>query len=74
MRCGSCRAWAGNYKYDKRSKEEIRRDKISEWRNEFRAVPCNGTSRNSFKNKSAKNDIENSLKALDILSHKDIGV
>jgi len=31
MRCGKCHAWFGNYKYDKRSKDEIRRDKINEW-------------------------------------------
>jgi hypothetical protein len=31
MRCKSCGAWHGNYKYDQRPKGEIKREKISEW-------------------------------------------
>ena len=30
-RC-KCEKWIGNVKYDKRSKEQIRRDKINEWK------------------------------------------
>jgi len=31
MRCAKCGKWYGNYKYDKRTKEEIRLEKIKEW-------------------------------------------
>lgn len=30
-RCSNCDKWYGNIKYDNRSKEQIRRDKINNW-------------------------------------------
>lgn len=37
-----CGKWIGNVKYDKRSKEEIRRDKIDEWKKKREATRQNG--------------------------------
>ncbi len=54
-RC-KCGKWIGNVKYDKRSKEQIRRDEINQWKEKrkMKGVPIHENQTSDHKNNTMR--------------------